>query len=254
MRGNLADLAATGLASEPTLRKWIAAEPDQAWIIKRGSNGDAYEIDIEGAVIAFREKEERAAQVARDRADQIKQFALELGIGGADQEQGAPLSIAERKQLLEEELVAIKLAEKRGELVSFASAVGAFGDVLVRFRQLGQTFAARMAKKLDLTRDQIAAIELQVEADLGTLSRWMEGMEADLGDGGDLLDRTGSAAAVENPAVEDGLGCGPKPSAPAAPAGEAERERVVAPASRNRSKRASVDAGSHGRAQRGGDQ
>lgn len=199
MRGNLADLAATGMASEPTLRKWIAAEPDQPWIIKRGSNGDAYEIDIPGAVAAFKAGEEAKAAAARERAQQINQLALELGISAQPNGGTGELTIGERRQLLEEEFVAIKLAEKRKELVRFASAQAAFGDVLVRFAQLGRTFAGRLAKKIDLSREQIVAIERLIERDHAELADMMEKMEEELGDG--ACDVPGSTAEVEAPAV-----------------------------------------------------
>jgi hypothetical protein len=235
MRGNLADLAATGLASEPTLRKWIAAEPDQAWIIKRGSNGDAYEIEIEAAAGAFRAREEARSQEARDRAEQIKQLGLDLGLGGSSTDGPVGLSIAERKQLLEEELVAIKIAKERRELVPRASVEAAFGDVLVRFRQRGTTFAARLAKKVDLSRDQITAIDRLALADQAELARMMENLGKDLGDGGGEHSLDAGAAApgaidpaaeVEHPAVQDGRGHCPQPSAPLPAAGKTERKRV----------------------------
>lgn len=197
MRGNLADLVATGLASEPTLRKWIAAEPDQEWIIKRGANGDAYEIDIPGAVAAFKAREEAKAQDARDRAEQIKQLGLDLGLGGGD-DQTAGLSIAERKQLLEEELVAIKIAALRGELVPRASVEAAIGDVLIRDRQRRSTFAGRLAKRVDLDRAQLTAVERLIESDQAEFARMLKDWGKDLGDDSSSAD---TAPAVENTTV-----------------------------------------------------
>lgn len=235
MRGNLADLAATGIASEPTLRKWIAAEPDQQWIIKRGSNGDAYEIDIPGAVEAFRAKEERAVQAARERADSINQLALELGIRSLDKDQpAAELSILERRQLLEEEIIADKLARQRGELISFVDAAAAFRDVLVRFRQQGETFAARLSKKVDLSREQIAAIDAMASADLGRLADWMEGLETQLGNGG-INDPAPAAAAVEDPAATDRRPARARPGKPPPSADKAGGKRVGKKAPRIRS-------------------
>ena len=195
MIGNLADLAASGLASEPTLRKWIQAEPDQAWIIKRGSNGDAYEIDLAGAIEAFRGQEAAKLEAAKRRAEDVRQIGMDLGLSGGSEE-AVGLSIAERKQLLEEELVAIKLAERRRELVPFAEVEAAVGDVLVRFRQRGATFSARLAKIVDLTRDQITAIDRLVEADQDRLAVEMENWGSDVGDGSD-----DPGAAVAHPAA-----------------------------------------------------
>ena len=200
MRGNLADLAATGIASEPTLRKWIQAEPDQPWIIKRGKNGDAYEIDIAGAVAAFQANERARLDAARERSGAIRQFAMDLGLGGGDDDT-AELSIAERRQLLEEEFVANKLARFRDELVSYEEACAAFGDVLVKFQQQSRTFMARLAKRTDLTREQIATGERLIEADLAALAEWMEKMEVSSGNVGTINLRPDTAAAVEDSAV-----------------------------------------------------
>jgi hypothetical protein len=198
VRGNLADLAATGLASEPTLRKWIAAEPDQPWIIKRGSNGDAYEIDLAGAVEAWQRQEAAKTAAARERAAQLQQLGLDLGVGSTarpDEDGGFAFSIAERRQLLEEEFVAMKLAEKRGELVRFADVAHEFGEVLVLVRQQRESFAARLAKRVDMSREQLAAVEKLMTADhkalAQTLERW--------GLGGDASSL--AAAAVDNPAA-----------------------------------------------------
>lgn len=198
MRGNLTDLAATGLASEPTLRKWISAQPDQAWIIKRGSNGDAYEIDIPAAIAAWKAEEARKTEEARRRAEDLKQLGLDLGLSEPDQE-AVGFSLAERKALLEEELVAIKLAEKRGELIRLVDVEATIGDVLTKFRQRGQSFAARLAKKIDLTRDQLTAIERLSLADQDELADMLENWGSHLGDG-----NSDAAAPVEDSAAPDG--------------------------------------------------
>lgn len=201
MRGNLADLAATGLASEPTLRKWILSQPDQDWIIKRGSNGDAYEIDIPAAIAAWKAEEERKTEEARQRANDLRQLGFDLlGDQIAPTSQG--VSVVERRQLLEEELVAIKLAEKRRQLVPRAAVEATIGDVLVRFRQRGTTFASRLAKRIDLTRDQITAIDKLALQDQQALADMMENWGKDLGDEGD--DRDDPSAPLVDPAIPDG--------------------------------------------------
>ncbi|MEA3033689.1 MAG: hypothetical protein QOH86_1705 [Sphingomonadales bacterium] len=200
MRGNLADLAATGLASEPTLRRWIAAEPDQPWIIKRGSNGDAYEIDLVEAAKAFRAREEARMEAARRRAEEINQLGLDLGLSG-NAEEAIGLSIAERRQLLEEEMVALKLGKARGELVSLAEAKAAFGDVLVKFGQRLDSFSARLAKKVDLERHQIGAIDRQIASDRSELADMMERME--LGGDGATGGDHGATAEMEIAAGPD---------------------------------------------------
>lgn len=197
MLGNLADLAATGLASEPTLRNWIKGQPDQEWIIRRGSNGIDYEIDIPKAIAAWRAEEDRKTEAARQRADDLKQLGLDLGLGEPSQA-ASGFSVAERKALLEEELVAIKLDEKRGELIRVADVEAMIGDVLTRFRQKGQTFGARVAKRADFTRDQLTAIERMIHADQTDLANMMEQGSASLGIG-----RDDTAAEVEDTSVPD---------------------------------------------------
>jgi hypothetical protein len=198
MLGNLADLAATGLASEPTLRKWLQAQPAQAWIIKRGSNGDAYEIDIPGAIAAWRAEEERKTEEARQRAGDLRQLGLDLGLR-AVAEGPVGFSLAERKQLIEEEILANKLAKDRRELVPLAVVVATLSDVLMRFQQRGATFASRLAKKVDLTRDQLNAIDRQIHADQLEMATAMENWRKELGDGGDA----NSGAAMDDPGLAD---------------------------------------------------
>lgn len=200
MRGNLADLAATGLASEPTLRKWIQAQPAQAWIIKRGSNGDAYEIDIPGAIAAWKEEQDQRTKEAERRAEDLRQLGFDL-LGDSIVSEGPAFSVADRKQLMEEELIAIRLAEKRRTLIPVASVEAVVGDLLARDAQRWSTFTARLAKKMDFSRDQLAAIDRQLDNDRGVFADEMEnwGKDLDIGDGSET-----SSAALDDPAVSDG--------------------------------------------------
>lgn len=176
--GSLGDLAATGLASEPTLRKWISAEPDQPWIIKRGKNGDAYEIDIKGAIAAWNAKEARALEERRAQADNIRQISLDMGLVEVS-ETDLTLSPADRAALMNEELARFKLEQIRGSFVRRSSAEAAFGDVLVKIRENFRSFSGRLAKKTDLSREQINALEALLRADMIRIVEWMEGMQID---------------------------------------------------------------------------
>lgn len=198
MRGNLADLAETGLASEPTLRNWIKGQPDQDWIIRRGSPGVDYEIDIPAAIEAWRGEEARKTEEARRRASDLQQLGLDLGLAAPPQE-GAGFSVKERMALLEEELIAIKLQKERRELIRFTEVEATIGDVLAHFRQRGDTFAARLGKRIDLTRDQIAAIERLMRSDQAELADMMENWRPKGGD-----DALAAAAQVDDPAVSVG--------------------------------------------------
>lgn len=195
MLGNLADLAATGLASEPTLRKWIAAQPDQPWIIKRGSNGDAYEIDMAGAVEAWKAEEAAKLEAARQRSQELRQFGMEFGLGAGAEPEQAGLSIAERKLLLEEEVIAIKIARERGDLVAKAEIEAAIDTLLgIIGRRMGD-FSARLAKKVDLPRDLQVAIDRQMDTDRAEIARKMEEM------GLNGIGEPDSGPALENTAV-----------------------------------------------------
>lgn len=195
MLGNLADLAATGLASEPTLRTWIKSQPDQPWIIKRGDRGVDYEIDIPLAIEAWQGEEARKTEEARKRAKDLQQLGFDLGVGAAPHD-GTVFSVKERTALLEEELIAIKLQKERRELILFAEVEATIGDVLAYFRQRGDTFAARLGKRIDLTRDQITVIERLVRADQAELATMMENWRPKGGD-----DAPAATAPMDDPAV-----------------------------------------------------
>lgn len=189
MLGNLADLVATGIASEPTLRKWLKDQRDCDWIKKRGSNGDAYELDIAGAVAAWRAKEQEKAEAERLKSEALGQMALDMGLAPAS---GPVISIADRKALIDEEIAAMKLGQLRLELVPVASVEAAFGDILARYGQRAATFAARLAKKIDLSREQIAAIETLRAADqswfAAQMEQWGKGIVDSDGDTGSALE------------------------------------------------------------------
>ena len=196
MLGNLADLVATGIASEPTLRKWLKDQHDCDWIKKRGSNGDAYELDIAAAIAAWRSREQEKAAADRLKSEALGQMALDMGLVP---QSGPLISIADRKALIDEEISAIKLAQLRRELVPVASVEAAFGDVLARYAQRAATFTARLAKKIDLSREQIAAIEALRAADQTWFAVQMEKWGQGIVDGDD---HTGSA--LEAAPADDG--------------------------------------------------
>ncbi|MEZ7273893.1 hypothetical protein NYF14_10530 [Sphingobium sp. 10 DY56-G10] len=188
MLGNLADLVATGLASEPTLRKWLKDQGDCAWIRKRGSNGDAYEIEIPAAITAWKEREAEKAAAEREKSALLGQMALDLGLSAPS---GPSISIADRRALIEEEIAATKLGQLRRELVSVLSVEAAVGDILSRYAQRAATYGARLAKKIDLSREQLAAIEAMRMADQSwfaeQLRNWGRDIVEDGGDSGTAL-------------------------------------------------------------------
>lgn len=177
MIGSLGELATLpGMPSEPTLRKIIANNPDFP-VLKRGKNGDAYEIDFDQAVEFMRALKAKEDQAARARADEVRQYGLELlGEDAAAATDQAGLSSAERNLLLQEELTAMKVAEKRGELIRKASVEETLGTLLVWFREKGKSFSARLARRHDVPRDLLTAIDEMMEADQHELADRMSRM------------------------------------------------------------------------------
>lgn len=191
MIGSLQELVSLpGMPSEPTIRKLIDKHGDFP-ILKRGKNGDAYEFDLGAAakfILGLREKEE---EEARARAVEVRQFGLDL-LGpdaaalSADQ---VGLSAKERRDLLEEELVAIKLAKERRDLVRKTSVEAALAEFLVWLAQRQSTFSARLAKRADVPRDVLLAVDRLMEADRAEIAARMEKMK----DAGDLDSEQGAA-------------------------------------------------------------
>ena len=197
MRGNLADLAKLGLASEPTLAEWLKALPsDTEWIFKRATTkGDPWDIDLEAAIKAWQERKDQETQAARDRSDLLNQFALDLGLN-VRPEVDFGVSIAERKAMLEEEVLAIKLAEKRGELIRKRDVESAAADALSKNRSSFEGLSAELAMKLDLDRQQIAIVEKAVAIRLHSFADEMEKLGQTDGNNG-----AGANAPMENTAL-----------------------------------------------------
>lgn len=177
MRGTLTELASIdGMPSEPTLRKMIVADPDFAGIIKRGSNGDAYEIDLRVAAEYVIGLEQRKRDAEIERQQQLAQLGLDLGLGKAA-DQPAGMTIADRKALLEEEIVAVKLGKLRGEIIHKASVEAALSAFLIKLAQQMSTFGSRLAKRADVSRATQIEIDRLIEADQAALARWMRDLD-----------------------------------------------------------------------------
>jgi hypothetical protein len=177
-----------GVPSQPTLRQLIKDNPD--FPATPGTNGRAYEIDVRAAVEWLKARDERRIAAERAHADAVRQLGLELlGSDAAADVDQAGLSANERKALLEEEFYAIKVAEKRGELIRKAEIEAVIADVLVRDAQRRATFMARLGKRVELTREQVAAGEALSDADrrafASALERLTETTDADAATGAD---------------------------------------------------------------------
>lgn len=186
---SLAEFAAIpGVPSQVTLRQLIRDNPD--FPAKPGTNGVAYEIDVAEGIAWLKAREERRVAAEREHAEAVKQMGLALlGDDAAANVDQAGLAPSERKALLEEEFFAIKVAEKRGELIRKAEIEAAISDVLVRDVQRRATFMARLGKRVELSREVIAAGEALMEADrrafAAALERLTESTDADAATGAD---------------------------------------------------------------------
>lgn len=189
---SLAEFAAIpGVPSEVTLRRLIKDSPD--FPAKPGTNGVAYEIDVEAGIAWLKDREARRVQSERDHADKVRQLGLELlGEGAAADVSQAGLSIDERKKLLEEEFYSIKVKERRGELIRKADVEAAIANVIATDKRLRENFMARLAKRVTLTRDQIAAGQGLIESDLRKFAAALENVT----ETSDADAATGDAAAV----------------------------------------------------------
>lgn len=179
--------AIPGVPSEPTLRRLIKENPD--FPANPGTNGQAYEIDVAAGVAWLKAREAKRVQSERDHAERVRQLGLELlGEGAAADVSQVGLSADERRKLLEEEFYAIKVAEKRGELIRKIEIEAAISDVLVADAQRRASFMTRLAKRVNLTREQLAAAEELIDYDRRQFAAALKGLtendDADAAGGG----------------------------------------------------------------------
>lgn len=155
--------ALDGVPGRDVLRRMIRDNPD--FPATPGSNGVAYQIDVAAAIEWLRNRDERRRAEDEDRAVSARQLALEMlgADAAADIDRGA--SPSERKALLEEEFYAIKVAEKRSELIRKADIESAIASVLVADARQRSNFMSRLAKRVSLTREQLAAGEAMMDQD-----------------------------------------------------------------------------------------
>lgn len=155
--------ALDGVPGRDVLRRIIKDNAD--FPATPGTNGVAYQIDVAAAIEWLRTRDERRRAEEEERAAAARQLALDmLGTDSAANVDRGP-SASERKAMLEEELVAMKVAERRGELIRKSSIEAAIANVLTTDAQQRRTFVARLAKHISLTREQLHEAELMMEQD-----------------------------------------------------------------------------------------
>ena len=151
--------------SEPWLRKFLNEHPDFP-VVSKGKNGVSYEIDMEKGAAYLDNLKAVELEAARRRQEQIQEQALDL-FGGdrASGDERSDLSAQERKQLLEEELIAMKLARERGDLIRKDSVEEAIASALVKNSERSKSFSARLARRHDVPRHLVTAVDEMMEAD-----------------------------------------------------------------------------------------
>lgn len=164
-----------GMPSEPTLRKLMAERPDFP-IIARGSNGVAYEIELEDAFAFVRGLEDEKRKLVDARNAEIRQLGFELLGDDAASAATAPsmLSSADRKQILEEELAAIRVGERRRELVRKGPVIAATGDLVLFIADRMKSLPDRLGKRTHVSREVLAALDRLIEQDRRDIAARME--------------------------------------------------------------------------------
>lgn len=151
--------------SEPWLRKFLNDHPDFP-VVSRGKNGVSYEIDMEAGAAYLNDLKATEQDAARKRQEEIQQQALDL-FGGdrATGDERSGLTPQERKFLLEEELISMRIGKERGELIRKESIEAAISAVLVLSIKRSNSFSSRLGRRYDVPRPIIAAIDELMEAD-----------------------------------------------------------------------------------------
>lgn len=155
--------ALDGVPGRDVLRRIIKDNAD--FPATPGTNGVAYQIDVAAAIEWLRTRDERRRAEEEERSAAARQLALDMLGTDAASSVDRGTTASERKAILEEEFYAIKVAEKRGELIRKSSVESAIADVLATDAQQRRTFVARLAKHISLTREQLHEAELMMEQD-----------------------------------------------------------------------------------------
>lgn len=166
-----------GVPGRDTLRRLIRDNPDFPASV--GKNGVAYAVDVEAGIRWLQEREARRAAEEAERSEAARELALGLLGEASATNLATSNSAAERKAILEEEFYAIKVAEKRRELIRKADVEAAIADVIVADVRQRATFMARLARRVELTREQIVAGEAIMDADRKKFAAALENLTAE---------------------------------------------------------------------------
>jgi hypothetical protein len=142
-----------------------------------------------------RQGRDREVEAAQAEARQAEHESDQRACNGTGRQRDPERS----RQLLEEEVVALKLARLRRDNVSRVGAEAAFGDFLVKCRQRFSALPSKLAKKTDFSRTQLTTIERGIEDELSFLANLLGKIE--LGDDGEDSDGERTATPLEDTAA-----------------------------------------------------
>lgn len=196
---SFAEFAKLLSVSEPTLRKRIGDAPAEV-VLRRGTNGDAYEIDPRAGVTWWRSIAAEVEAARLSRMASLEELQLELigedaALGGHDL---GGLTPGEKKSQLEAELAAIKLGELRGELVRAADVEAAANRMMLAVKDKFESLTDRLRKRAEISEDVAAALDRLVQRDLHDLADVAASIEDEASAEEGVADRPAVSAGLDD--------------------------------------------------------
>lgn len=180
--GSLGDLAAmAGMPSEPTIKRMIDADPEFP-VLSRGTNGRAWEFDLQAAWQYIRSCQEREEAKARAHREAVAQLGFDLLGQGALVEDVEVLTLSPQEQnaALNAEYLRTKMAEKRRTLVPVSEIAAGLSEDLVFISDFGRAFSGRCAKRATFSREQMNVIDQVMDEFLAGIADRFEELESNV--------------------------------------------------------------------------
>lgn len=183
---SLSEFAIILSVSEPTLRRRLADAPADV-VLKRGTHGDAYEIDPAAGVrwwLELKAADDAEAAARRDRIGAMQLSLLGDDAALADSDVGG-ISAAEQKAALEAELAAIRLGKERGELVRADDVLARLSEFTIKIGSTFSSLPVRLARRVDVPPEVTAMLQQLINQDLNALANFAAGIEQACGSDSD---------------------------------------------------------------------